>query len=135
MHREPKPAAPALERSRDLPVRLARHDHRVGRGDLVGEVGARVAQPDDQDGTIGELRGIAVRARMELPDPGIELGREGGHPRTLERAGGDDDLARLVATIAGGGNERAAVAIGGSSRSIRTPVSTASPKWPAYVSR
>ena len=50
---------------------------------------------------------------MELADPGIELGREGGHPRMLERAGGDDHLARLVTTIAGGGNERAAVAIGG----------------------
>ena len=78
----------------------------MGRSDLVGEVGARVAQPDDQDRAVGELRGIAICTRMELPDPWIELGRERGHPRTLERAGGDDDLARLVATIAGGGNER-----------------------------
>ena len=45
---------------------------------------------------------------MELPDRGVELGREGGHPRALERACGHDDLARLVATVTGGRDERLA---------------------------
>jgi hypothetical protein len=107
---EPDLPATGLERGRDLAVGFARDDHRVRLHDLVREVGTRMAEPDDQDRPVGELRRIAVLARMELPDRWIELLGKGGHRRALERAGRDDDLTGLVAPLAGNGDERLPVA-------------------------
>ena len=107
----------------------------MSRRDLVGEVGTRMTQADHEHRSFSELRGIAVLARMELADPGVELGGENRHLGALERSCCDDHLARLEAAFAGDCDERPAFASRCSSRSIRTPVSTRGPNWAAYDSR
>ncbi len=70
-------------------------------GDVEGDLGARVAGTDDEHRAGPQLRGIAVLARMKLPDVGFELAREVGHAGFVVGAGGDDDLWRQPACITG----------------------------------
>jgi hypothetical protein len=52
---------------------------------------------DDEDGAIAELRSVAVLARMQLHDAGIEFLREPGDPRPLMARHRDHHVVRLEA--------------------------------------
>ncbi len=71
----------------------------MGRGSLVGDVGAGMADADDEDGAFGELRLIPVVARVELPDARIEGVREVGDVGLVKGPGGDDHLGRLEPSV------------------------------------
>ena len=70
-------------------------------GDLEGDVCAGVGGADHEDRALLQLRGASVVARVELGDLRVERGREVGDDRHLHDAGGDDDVVRAEALIAG----------------------------------
>jgi hypothetical protein len=52
-----------------------------------------MGQPDDEDGTVAELRGVAVRVRVQLANRRVQVCCERRHVGLPERTGGNDDLA------------------------------------------
>ena len=74
-----------------------------------GDLRARVAGTDDQDGPVAELRGAPELARVQLRDARIELGGEVRNPRPVVGTGGDHDLVGRVVTVVGGDPKAAAV--------------------------
>ena len=61
---------------------------------LGGDLDARGARADHQRGARRQLAGIAIIRRMHLRHARFRR-HKGGDEGTLERAGGDDDMARL----------------------------------------
>ncbi len=72
---------PAVDVRGDVPAGRAGLHRRVGLRDLERDVAARVPDPDHQDATVAELRGVPVRARVQLDDRRVELRREHRDPR------------------------------------------------------
>jgi hypothetical protein len=77
---------------------------------LESDVGARVAGADHQDRTVEQLRGIAVRARVDLADRGVQLAGEVGHDRALEGPRGHHDVVGEEPVVPGGYDVAGAVA-------------------------
>ena len=106
------PGPSRLDGERDLAAVAAGQRRRVGEGELVRDVGPGVGRPHDEHGPVGELAGTAVLARVQLQDPGVELGSERRDARrTTEGAGRDHDV--VAADLAGGGVQQVAVPVPG----------------------
>ena len=72
------------------------------RGSLERDVRARVARADDEHRPVLQLGEVAVVARVELPDPRIEIGREARDVRLLHHSRRDDDVVGLEPLLTGG---------------------------------
>ena len=99
---EEHPSTTALDRRGKLARVRTRQDDLVPRRGLEGDVRARVARADDEDGAFLELREVAVVARVELGDVGIERAREVGHVGPLEDACRHDDVVGFELQVACG---------------------------------
>ena len=86
---EPRDAA--LDVERHLAMHATRQHGRMRRGDLEGDVGARVAAAHDERRPRLKLRRVAVLVRVQLDDRRVEVARELRDDRLLERPRGDDD--------------------------------------------
>jgi hypothetical protein len=84
----------------ELRGRLARQIRLVRARHLLGDLGPRVADPDDQHRTLAALVGAEVLARVQLRDVPVQLGREARDLPDLVRARGDDDVVGLEAARA-----------------------------------
>ena len=84
--RKQHPSAAALDRRRKLAGVRAREDRpRAPTPSLEGDVRARVARADDEHRPVLQLREVAVVARVELGDAGVELAGEVGRRRASGR--------------------------------------------------
>src|SRR5207344_37441 len=63
--------------------------------DLEGDLRTRVADTDDEDPSVCELRWVAVLERVQLTNRHIEIGGERRDLRLLEVRHGDNDVVRL----------------------------------------
>jgi hypothetical protein len=81
--------------NRDFAGLLARLPRSVSPRQLERDLGARVADADDEDGAVSQLGRVAVRRGVELVDPRVELAGEGGNLGRPVRARGDDHVVRL----------------------------------------
>src|SRR6266545_4881551 len=99
-HRQCEPGREASMANGDLTRGPSRERDRVRPRELEGNLGARVAQPDDEHAAFLQLRRVPVLARMHLHDARIELPREDGHLRNPVRARRDDDVVGLEAPVA-----------------------------------
>ena len=110
--RQDEPGTPRVEHAeRELAVRGTGQERPMGRRRFVGDVGPGVAHADDEDRSVGELRGFAVLARVELPDRSVELTRDRRDLGDRERAGRDDHLPRPESAVAGDGDEIVAAVV------------------------
>ena len=64
------------------------------------DVRPRVAGADEEDRPGPKLARIPILARVQLPDPWIELACDVRHERQMLRSGRDDDVARREAPVA-----------------------------------
>src|SRR6266545_5725765 len=76
--REDEPRAPAPMADRDLPRRLPREPRALALRELERDLGTRIAQADDEHVTLPQLPRVAVVARVEQHDRGVELEGEWG---------------------------------------------------------
>jgi hypothetical protein len=79
----------------------------VGGGELLRDLLPRVAGPDHDDRSGGNLTGTSIRGAVQLDHVVGELGSQAGDSGRLERAGGDHDLACPEAAVAGVDHEPA----------------------------
>ena len=70
----------------------------MARGELVGDVRARVRRPDDEHGAVAQLLRPAIRAGVQLPDRRVEVRREGRDARVAEGARRDHHVVGLPAS-------------------------------------
>lgn len=56
---------------------------------------AAVPRTDDEHRSVGEREGVAVLARVQLHDMGVQRGRDGRHAGTLEGSRRHDEVVRL----------------------------------------
>ena len=80
-HRIAGAGGEAVDGERDVADVASRQHGGVTLHDLHGDVGARVAGPDDEHVTVLQLGGVAVVEGVELDHSRIQLGRERGDPR------------------------------------------------------
>ena len=73
--------------------------------ELERDLGARVADPNDEDGAFRELRRVAVFERVELTNRRIELRGERRDLRLLEVRHGDHHVVRLEGLVPRGHDE------------------------------
>ena len=66
--------------------------------EFVGDLHARRACADNEDGALGQLLRIAIRAGVNLVDA-CAVGHDGGNDRPLKRSGCGDDEARLDGSV------------------------------------
>ena len=74
-------------------------------GNIEGNLGTRVAGPDDEDSALTQLVAVAVLGRMELDDGVVELSREGRDARVLIGTGSHHDVVGKEPVIARGHHE------------------------------
>jgi hypothetical protein len=100
----------------------------VPAGDLVGDLGSRVASSDHQDAAFLELGRVAVAGRMELDDIGTEVAGERGTRGTWKVDMATTTLsASQLRPPAATTNPPSSL----QSRSTRTPLRTGSWNWAA----
>jgi hypothetical protein len=68
------------------------HDVTPGLEELLGELAPGLTGPHDEHATGRQTLRTPVLVRVHLGDPPRESGGHVGDPRSLERAGRDDDL-------------------------------------------
>ena len=78
--------------------------------ELQGDLGAGVADADDEDGAVRELRRVAVFERVELTNRRIEIRGERRDLRLLEVRHRDHDVVRLEGLLPCGHHEPFTVA-------------------------
>ena len=111
LRHQPQPVeeVPAAVPTWDATARTDRQeDVAPARGQLLGQLGASLAGPDDQRGAWWQIGRPSVRMRVEAQDARRQRGGDGRYTRLVEAAGGDDDLARRDAAQAGPQLEAAA---------------------------
>ena len=100
-HAEPPDVVAAAVAARRTVVRADRDvDAAAGLEQLLGDLRARGAGADDEDGAVGELAGVAVVGGMHLRDAGA-VGDDPREDRALEGAGGGDDVLGLERALRG----------------------------------
>jgi hypothetical protein len=73
--------------------------HLVGARQLLGDLKAGVAAPDDEHRARRHIDRGAVGAAVELDDERVQALRDCGHSRNLERSGGHDDVVGSVGAV------------------------------------
>jgi hypothetical protein len=82
--------------------RLSRSDRQVdlaGRGELLGDLKARVAATDEEDDSLGDVPRRPVGGAVKLDGIRVEALGDRGHERHLERARGHDHLVGFVGAV------------------------------------
>ena len=95
-----------------------------------------MTQPDDEHRPSASCEGLRYSLEWSWRILGSSSAAKAGTLRALERAGGDDHLARLVAAVAGDRDERLAIR-GGLLQPLDPDagVDRGARSWPAYDSR
>ena len=73
--------------------------HVVRAGELLGDLEAGVASPDDQHRAGRNVGRGSILAAVELHDVRVQSSSRFGYARALERAGGDHDAAGFVGAV------------------------------------
>ena len=94
------PADVVVDSARDVPGFVTREERRALSHELHRDLGAGVADADDERRAVHELFGTAVVVRVQLPDRGVELGRERRDFGLLEVRHGHDDVVGFEGLVA-----------------------------------
>ena len=100
-HRQQQPCTESAVSDGDLGRRRTGLEYGVRPRQLDGDLGAGIAEADDEGRTVCELRRISVVDRVQLHDPRIEILRERRLLRHAVGAGRDHDVLGLERFEAG----------------------------------
>jgi len=103
---EEVPCRRTLDAERDMAGFPPRQPCRMTGCHLEGDLGSRVARPDDEDSSISKLGRVPVFGRVQLEDGGIKLGCEHRHPGLLMGGHGHHHVVGLEPPLAGRHHER-----------------------------
>ena len=99
---EPPPDVDAPVAPREPAVAAdGQHHVATGAGELVGELHAGGGGADDQDATVGELVGVAVRRGGDLSEGWVEPGGHGRDAGLVAPPGGDHDVGGPPVRVVG----------------------------------